>query len=285
MTRRITRRVAMNRIRRRIETGLSMRYLDVLNSDPALLKTVQRFFPEGWKKAVRITRATDLPRRRKVKRPIDRRAEVIRRIQDRHASGKSISSKDLRREEPALLSMALRQFEGSLEKAIEASGFSYAEVRKRLPKPKPYWSKALVVERMRERAASGRDLNIGAVRKDDEALYLAGMRHFKGSWKAVIEATGFTYDRVKKGWIVRYWSKKLVIVSIRARARAGYSLSHGDMEIEDSPLLEAGYRYFGTWENAVEKAGIPYDTVIKVWQTKRRIKHLRPFLRSSDQEN
>ncbi len=53
------------------------------------------------------------------------------------------------------------------------------------------------------------------------------------------------------------WSRQLVIQAIQARHRQGLALNPQALEAEDSSLLAAGRRYFGSWPKALKAAHVP----------------------------
>lgn len=61
----------------------------------------------------------------------------------------------------------------------------------------------------------------------------------------------------------RNWNAELVLEEIRAWNQRGSPLYSHYMRQNYQELLAAGIRYFGTWREAVEAAGIAYDSVRK----------------------
>jgi hypothetical protein len=61
----------------------------------------------------------------------------------------------------------------------------------------------------------------------------------------------------------QHWSKKRVIRSIRARRSAGRALNRAVVGVEDDKLLEAGLRYFGSWDGALRASGSNPEEVRK----------------------
>ncbi|CAF0692037.1 homing endonuclease associated repeat-containing protein [Candidatus Methylacidithermus pantelleriae] len=59
----------------------------------------------------------------------------------------------------------------------------------------------------------------------------------------------------------RVWTPELVLEEIRAWKEAGRPLYSHYMRKHFQELLAAGIRYFGSWKQAVEKAGISYEEV------------------------
>jgi len=62
---------------------------------------------------------------------------------------------------------------------------------------------------------------------------------------------------------MRIWSKEAVVTEIQDRRRKGWPLSYSTIERENLRLMRAACYYFGTWQKAVEAAGIVYADVRK----------------------
>ncbi len=64
------------------------------------------------------------------------------------------------------------------------------------------------------------------------------------------------------------WSEELVIKTIQTRYMNGSALNPQDLQLEDSSLLAAGRRYFGSWSKALEAAHVP--PVPRHWTMRHR---------------
>jgi hypothetical protein len=78
------------------------------------------------------------------------------------------------------------------------------------------------------------------------------------------------------------WSKDIVIRSILERSRKQRKLGAYQIQQDDSPLYQAGCRYFGGWREAVEAAGLTYEdgrtnsaNYPKVWDEKIIVETIR----------
>jgi len=77
----------------------------------------------------------------------------------------------------------------------------------------------------------------------------------------------------------RKWSQKSIALEIAGMYEAGESLNYSAIATNNLSLLRAATRYFGTWEAAVNFAGLDYDSIrcYKSWTRERitaRIKDL-----------
>jgi hypothetical protein len=75
------------------------------------------------------------------------------------------------------------------------------------------------------------------------------------------------------------WTRETICAGILARHAAGGSLSYGDIEKEDAPLLRAAMRYFGSWKRAVEVAGLDYDAIrrYRAWSRELIVERIQQY--------
>ena len=73
------------------------------------------------------------------------------------------------------------------------------------------------------------------------------------------------------------WSDTSIAAEILRRYESGLDLSYSAMAREDLPLLRAATRYMGSWEAAVQAAGLNYDDFRKYrsWTNDRIIERIR----------
>jgi hypothetical protein len=77
--------------------------------------------------------------------------------------------------------------------------------------------------------------------------------------------------------VVRKWNKDNIAQEILRRYEAQMDLSYSGMSKENLPLLRAATRYFGSWQEAVEYAGLNYEDIrkYKVWTNERIMQRIR----------
>ena len=183
------------------------------------------------------------------------RDKVVKRIQERASEGLALNSDAIVHEEESLMGAARRYF-GSWKNALLESGFDPNEhLKPRVPTKS--WDKATIVVEIKKLASEGVDLNAHAVKRINSKLVAAGTSHF-GSWGEAIEASGIDYETVRK---TSKWTKDDVIGIIQAAHKANADLSHQTVEALNGSLYSAAYYYYGSWENAIEEAGIEYDQI------------------------
>ncbi len=173
------------------------------------------------------------------------RDDVVKEIRKLQKQGSQLNSGHIARVQPAL-AYAARRYVGSWEKAIQAAGFDYSEIRR-----KSFWSKKKIVSQIRELKAEGRPLHVSAAEKEYCGLVGAATMYF-GSWRKAIQAAGLDYSRIKQQ---KEWSKKAIVREIRRLHRQGMPLGTTIPVREKYRILHAAaVRYYGSWAEAMRAA-------------------------------
>ena len=75
----------------------------------------------------------------------------------------------------------------------------------------------------------------------------------------------------------RKWSKESIALEIASMYESGENLNYSSIANTNLPLLRAATRYFGTWEAAVNAAGLNYDEIrrYKSWTRERIIDRIK----------
>jgi len=177
--------------------------------------------------------------------------DEIRRV---HSRGGDLSASYCLRYRPRLYSAATRtdRYFGSWGKALAAAGIGYKDVRKHRA-----WGKDEVLKALLHRRDSEEDLSPRGIASIDSGLYAAISRLF-GSYRAALEQIGVEYCDVIRH---EQWDRDRVIEEIRGLARQGAELSDSKIQTEYTSLYDAGRRYFGTWGEATEAAGLDYGKI------------------------
>lgn len=160
----------------------------------------------------------------------------------------------LERDNPPLIGGARRVF-GSLKAAMEAAGLQYP------PHPCP-WNKETILQAIRQMQAEGRDLSLAAVKDRKLGSLLGPAMHRFGSWRNAIEAAGIDYSTVER---VREWNRENVLQALRKRYQTGRGMGGGAVQKEDIPLWAAAKRYFGSYQDALDTAGISIPQPPEEW--------------------
>jgi len=186
---------------------------------------------------------------------------VVARIQERAANRLPINGTAVIKSDKKLYRAAMQHFgKDGWAKARTLAGFSPQDPRQHK------WSKEKVVRAIIERHKKKLKLNSGYMHLQSETrrLYFAGYSYF-GSWKSAVKAAGINYDSIYIKYedraLYRKWTKERVVEKILHYQMRGVRLNNRSIRKTDATLLQAGMRYFGSWENAITAAGIPYNTV------------------------
>jgi Homing endonuclease associated repeat len=138
------------------------------------------------------------------------------------------------------------------------------------------WSKDEIGLEILRLFAAGEELNYGSVQQKHLKLLRAATRYF-GSWKDAIEFAGLNYDEIRR---YRVWTEEKILSTIRKYEREGKDLSWRHVStVLDPPLAAAAIRSgrFGSWQKALEEAGLDYDTIRKhrYWDDEIVVNELR----------
>lgn len=120
-------------------------------------------------------------------------------------------------------------------------------------KARQTWRGRDIIRRVLEREAAGQAVHASAVLKDDARLLSAAEWHF-GGWAATLRAAGIDPDKVSRR---RIWTPGRIVRRIHELADQGTALNHLSVKRADSGLAWAGYKHFGSWDEALRAAG--YD--------------------------
>ena len=119
------------------------------------------------------------------------------------------------------------------------------------------WTKHEIVEKIRKLHHEGKALGVRSVGRNYPGLKSAGVKLF-GSWVAALASSGLDPARVRQH---RRWSPRELIAAVRARGRSGRSLAYRTVHLEDTGLVKAAVRIFGTWDAALRVAGLSVEQI------------------------
>ncbi len=172
---------------------------------------------------------------------------VLAAIQSAHATGRDLSYSGVAEWNLALLRAAERCV-GSWSEALEQAGVE-AEYRRRRR-----WTRESVVAAIRQIAEEGGDLSwTGVVMRAPGLAAAACRRRRFGSWRNALMAAGVECERIGR---YRRWTEELVVAGIRRRRSRGEALNAAAVEDADAALISAARRLFGSWNAALEAAGL-----------------------------
>jgi len=116
--------------------------------------------------------------------------EVKARIRQLAERGDPINTLHLEMNHPRLWNAARRLF-GNIQKAVEAAGYDYGDVKKR-----GTWTRETITGKIREYYNQGLDISQIAMLDMDSKLLAAGQKFF-GAWSRAVTAAGIDYAQVK----------------------------------------------------------------------------------------
>lgn len=120
------------------------------------------------------------------------------------------------------------------------------------------WTKKFVIKKIQQRYKENQPLNTTVIIKTDSSLYKHARKYFK-SWEEALRVSGIDPKIAKKGYRKK-WSKELVIELIKERVKQGKKVNalslQNDATNRDQVLYRKGTQLFGSWENALEAAGL-----------------------------
>jgi hypothetical protein len=94
------------------------------------------------------------------------------------------------------------------------------------------------------------------IAKEYTTLYITARRTF-GSWRKAVEASGISYEDVRKN---KKWNRERICKEITRLNKNGFSLRPSLLRQEGmTDLLSAAEYHFGSWRRAVETCGFEYS--------------------------
>jgi len=177
------------------------------------------------------------------------RQSIIDEIRRLHKAKEDINYAAVEANHLSLIRAASWHF-GKWRRAVEEAGIDYESLSRYRR-----WSKERIIARIQELYAEGQDLSWRSISQQvDPALAASALRpNGFGSWPEAIEAAGLDIDEVAR---YKYWNKERVLKAIKERHKAGVNLSSRNAQKNDQSLFCAARRRYGTWDNALEAAGL-----------------------------
>lgn len=147
---------------------------------------------------------------------------------------------------------------GGWKVATEAAGLDYEKII-----TLKSWSKEKIIEEIKALHKEGEELNAANVRRVNPPLIAAvDSKRYFNSWGDAVKAAGFDYNKIKK---LREWTKDKIVSEILKLKESGAPLNPQAVREYYNPLLIAACKkhHFGSWQNAIEAAGLDYDEINK----------------------
>jgi hypothetical protein len=199
------------------------------------------------------------PRRSRYREP----EAVVREIRRRHQIGLPVNAAAIQRGASSDRSLYKkgRDLFGSWDEALRKAGLEPNDQRP--PRKLRFPSSSSVRAAIQDRVRRGISVQAGAVShlgpERDCTLYHRATRYF-GSWAAALEAAG--YDPWENTRVsVAHWQPSAIIDHIRRRRENEAPLNPTVLRRQgtamEKSLIRAATVYFGSWDRALQAAGIP----------------------------
>jgi hypothetical protein len=187
---------------------------------------------------------------------------VVAEILDRHADGEPLAYSRV----PQSLRRAAKNYFGSWQAAIERAGLDYDTIRLRRAGRSPDELLGELRQLAQDRPA--------ATRKEIHSLPIAqSVKYAFGSLGAGLEAAAL------HGWPrlehQRTPGKNATLEMVRVRHAMGRPMTPSSVHKDDARLYRAARRHFGSWDRAVEAAGLPIQRAWPRWSKERVITELQ----------
>lgn len=184
---------------------------------------------------------------------------VIETLLALHEERRFANLSDLRDRFPRLYGACCRHF-GSGLAAVEAAGIDYERL---VVEESGRWTKRRIIETIQQRYEQGETLCRNAILRDEPELsrFCFAANHHFGNWGKALAAAGLEPDKIRNR--DGLWPRAKVLAEIRRRHEQGKLLNTDAMLRENLTLHAAGRRHFGTWEQAVQSAGVDYNQFVR----------------------
>jgi hypothetical protein len=252
-------------IRRLHAQGIPLNMASVRRVFPSLVATAcsRRYFG-SWKAAIEAARF-DYDKVVRIKRWTPEK--VLAEIQALYQQGADLRPSAVAKHHQTLLVAARKRF-GTWAKAVKAAGIDYEAYLRRQHQEWVEADKRYIIEEIRRLYREGRIDELSGAWRHHLTLFRKA-RHRFGSWKAAIEAAGLNYEAIVSR---RKWTKESILREIQRLYAEGKDLSVTAMQRNYPNLLAIAQSpyYFGSWQAAIEAAGLDYELIKRQRGRRRR---------------
>jgi hypothetical protein len=232
---------------------------------PSLVATAcsRRYFG-SWKAAIEAA-GFDYDKVVRIKRWTPE--EVLAEIRALYRQGADLRPSAVAKHHQTLLVAARKRF-GTWAKAVKAAGIDYEAYLRRQHQEWVEADKRYIIEEIRRLYREGRIDELSGAWRHHLTLFRKA-RHRFGSWKAAIEAAGLNYEAIVSR---RKWTKESILREIQRLYAEGKDLSVTAMQRNYPNLLAIAQSpyYFGSWQAAIEAAGLDYELIKRQRGRRRR---------------
>ena len=268
----LTRQDVLKEIRRlqRADSDMSHRAVNLTPMGSKLTSAGTRFFG-NWEAALN---AAHVPKKQRQRRkPYETADDVLNAICSRIENQFSLIPHDVFTGTRPDILLWKKSFElfGSWRAAVKAAGASTAQLRD--ADKTMFATQPKVIAELKRRIKAGQVLAKSKMSSEDsdKQLYRMAIGYF-GTWQTAVRAAGQDPKQYHE-WNLnpprKYLEKKDVVAAIRLRKRNRQAINARGLtngEHPDAPLLYAARILFGGWPEAVQAAGLSYDSVARKQQ-------------------
>ncbi len=244
--RRWTKRRILSDIRHRARSGRPTTFSRV----PARLYAAGQLYFGSWRDAVD---AAGLPpgshRSTQTWTRMGIRAAILERRRRRASNSPAVVAK----EDGPLFRSATRRY-GSWHRAVRAVGIDPATYKgpwKWTPERARAW--------VEDRVAKGLSIRMGLV---PPGLYARVRTDTGKTWRYFVESLGHAYTGPPPN---QRWSREAVVSAIQARIRHGLPVTAFAVQKDQQSLKHAARQYFGSWDTALQAAGLRPRPLRRAW--------------------
>jgi hypothetical protein len=255
----------LEEIRKLHDQGVPLNMASVRRVFPSLVATAcsRRYFG-SWKAAIEAA-GFDYDKVVRIKRWTPE--EVLAEIRALYRQGADLRPSAVAKHHQTLLVAARKRF-GTWAKAVKAAGIDYEAYLRRQHQEWVEADKRYIIEEIRRLYREGRIDELSGAWRHHLTLFRKA-RHRFGSWKAAIEAAGLNYEAIVSR---RKWTKESILREIQRLYAEGKDLSVTAMQRNYPNLLAIAQSpyYFGSWQAAIEAAGLDYELIKRQRGRRRR---------------
>ena len=223
---------------------------------PSLYSMARNYY-KSWNRAVQAS-GLDYNRIRKDKNNISWSKEMVLEKIRLLADNKKILSSKYNSVNQKKLWNAANHYFYSWRNAVEAANINYENISEKILD----WSAEKVKSEILNIYNNDLPLFASYAKNNYVALYGAAST-FNGGWKQAVEKTGLDYSQINKRANEIDWSPSLIKKTILEIDERGEDLCESVILRKQSSLRTAARRVFGSWEGAIEYAGLEIDKVRK----------------------
>lgn len=188
---------------------------------------------------------------------------ITKTLVDWNSRGYSFLAKDLDNEFRGIYQSIKKEF-GNIPNALDEAGIDYKDINGKVPMG--YWTGDRIKKEIAKRLENGEKLNSESMRREEGGLFIAIYRRY-GSWYNFLKAMGIDNPYSHN----RRWSDERIKKEILDRRREGKSLVRASVKKDNIQLFKAVEKYWGTWEDSLEKIGLHEDEFKEKYRSKERI--------------